>query len=48
MIGMVIDPRWGLGNSAEIFTTSMVVGAVSALLVLIFLPIFQVIFMMFK
>ena len=47
-IGMLIDPRGGLDKFAEIIRTSIVIGVITVLLVLIFLPIFRVLFKLFK
>jgi len=46
--GMLIDPRGGLAKFPEIIKTSMVIGFIATLSVLVFVPIFRVLVKMFK
>ena len=48
IIGMLVDPRGGWEKFPEIFRTSIVIGVVTVLLVLVFLPIFRALFKLFK
>jgi uncharacterized membrane protein len=47
-IGMLIDPRGGLQKIPQIIKTSTVIGVITSLCVLIFLPIFRALMKLFR
>ena len=48
IIGMLIDPRGGWEKFPEIVRTSSVIGVVTILFVLVFLPIFRALLRLFR
>lgn len=47
-IGMLIDPRGGLERFPEIIRTSIAIGIITTIVVVIFIPIFRMVTNLFK